>query len=116
MAARRLNTNQIVNKLDELDDGFRVPEYEWEKREQLGHVRERRGGGSLNLGVVRRQEQLTEEIRIYTDPPIERADGYSNRDTGEKNIKFVVQFFGLERSSCNFRGLLQNKRDFCSFY
>jgi hypothetical protein len=101
MAARRLNTNQIVN-LDELDDGFRIPEYEWEKREQLGHVRERRGGGSLNLGVVRRQEQLTEEIRIYTDPPVERADGYTNRDTGEKNIKICSTIFWIRKVKLQF--------------
>jgi hypothetical protein len=38
----------------------------------------------VNLDVVRRQEQPREEIRVYMDPPIERA--YGDTDT-EKKIK-----------------------------
>jgi hypothetical protein len=41
----------------------------------------------MNLDVVRRQEQPREEIRVYMDPPIERADGDSDKDSGEKKIK-----------------------------
>ncbi len=40
----------------------------------------------VNLDVVRRQEQHREEIRIYMDPPVERGDGDTDRDTGEKKI------------------------------
>ena len=41
----------------------------------------------VNLDVVRRQEKPREEIRVYMDPPIERADGDTNKDSGEKKIK-----------------------------
>jgi hypothetical protein len=41
----------------------------------------------VNLDMVRRQEQPREEIRVYMDPPIERADGDTDKDSGEKKIK-----------------------------
>jgi hypothetical protein len=41
----------------------------------------------VNLDVVRRQEQPREEIRVYMDPPIERADGDTDKDSGEKKNK-----------------------------
>ena len=44
----------------------------------------------VNLDVVRRQEQPREEIRVYMDPPIERADGDTDKDSGEKKNKTVL--------------------------
>ena len=41
----------------------------------------------VNLDVVRRQEKPREEIRVYMDPPIERADGDTDKDSGEKKNK-----------------------------
>jgi hypothetical protein len=41
----------------------------------------------VNLDVVRRQEKPREEIRVYMDPPIERADVDTDKDSGEKKIK-----------------------------
>ncbi len=37
--------------------------------------------------MVRRQEKPREEIQVYMDPPIERADGDTDKDSGEKKIK-----------------------------
>jgi len=46
----------------------------------------------VNLDVVRRQEQPREEIRVYMDPPIERADGDTDKDSGEKKNKVEKNF------------------------
>jgi hypothetical protein len=43
----------------------------------------------MNLDVVRRQEQPQKEIRVYMDPPIERADGDTDKDSSEKKIKNI---------------------------
>jgi hypothetical protein len=45
----------------------------------------------VNLDVVRRQEQPREEIRVYMDPPIERADGDTDKDSGEKKNKTILR-------------------------
>ncbi len=45
----------------------------------------------MTLDVVRRQEQPREEIRVYMDPPIERADGDTDKDSGEKKNKTILR-------------------------
>jgi hypothetical protein len=45
----------------------------------------------VNLDVVRRQEKPREEIRVYMDPPIERADGDTDKDSGEKKNKTILR-------------------------
>jgi len=84
----RLTTNQIADLVDDLDDDYRDPDYEEEKDsdvdmfEDSGDEDEEEEEG-VNLDVVRRHEQPSEEIRIYMDPPIERADGDTDRDSGK---------------------------------
>jgi hypothetical protein len=69
----------------------------------------------VNLDVVRRQEQPREEIRVYMDPPIERADGDTDKDSGEKKnkkycasvadpeplIRILIFFTHPDPGSCN---------------
>jgi hypothetical protein len=50
----------------------------------------------VNLEVVRRQEKPWEEIRVYMDPPIERADGDTDKDSGEKKIKNIVAVLRIQ--------------------
>jgi hypothetical protein len=49
-----------------------------------------------NLDVVRRQEQPPEEIWVYMDPPIERADGDTDKESGEKKIKNIAAVLRIQ--------------------
>jgi hypothetical protein len=50
----------------------------------------------VNLDLVRRQEKPQEEIRVYMDPPIERADGDTEKDSGKKIIKNIVAVLRIQ--------------------
>ncbi len=50
----------------------------------------------MDLDLVRRQEQPREEIRVYMDPPVERADGDTDKDTGEKKIKNIAAVLRIQ--------------------
>ncbi len=45
----------------------------------------------VNLYVVRSQEQPREDIRVYMDPPIERADGDTDKNSGKKKNKTILR-------------------------
>ncbi len=82
-----LTSTQIADKLendyDDYDDDVRDPDYEGDKESDADMYE----SDEVNLDVVRRQEQSQEEIRVYMDPPIERADGDTNKDS-ELNLIF----------------------------
>jgi hypothetical protein len=89
-----LTTTQIVDKLendyndyDGYDDDVRDPDYEGDKESDVDMFESDKEEEGVNLDVVRRQEQPREEIRVYMDPPIERADCDTDKDSCEKKIK-----------------------------
>jgi hypothetical protein len=80
----------LENDYDDYDnyyDYVRDPDYEGDKESDVDMYESNEEEEGGNLDVVRRQEQPREEIRVYMDPPIERADGDNDKGSGEKKIK-----------------------------
>jgi hypothetical protein len=92
--AARLTANQIADMVEELDDSFNDPDYEGEKTDSssdsetnmsvgMGDRAEKEKEEPITMqDLRRRKEQPVDEIRVYMDPPIERADGDTDRDSG----------------------------------
>jgi hypothetical protein len=77
----RLTTNQIVDLMEELDDSDQDPNYEEE--ETIDSEEEE--------DAVGRWSKPTPEIRVYMDPPAERPDGDTDRDSGK--LQYSFHFF-----------------------
>jgi hypothetical protein len=79
-----LTTTQIADKLendyDHYDDD---DDYERDNESDVDMYESDEEEEGMNLDVVR-QEKPWEEIRVNMDPPIERANGDTNKDSGEK--------------------------------
>ncbi|MFN9907751.1 MAG: hypothetical protein ACK56F_16760, partial [bacterium] len=93
-----LTTTQIADELennqygyDAYDDDVRDPDYEGDKESDVDMYESDEEEEGVNLDVVRRQEQPREEIRVFMDPPIERADGDTDKDSGEKKNKTILR-------------------------
>ena len=84
--------------MDELDDEYRDPDYEEEKNSDVEMFEDdedkededKENQEVVNLDVVRRKEQPPTEVRVYMDPPVERGDGDTDRDTGQKIFNFRI--------------------------
>ncbi len=76
---------------DDYDDDVRDPDNEGDKESDVDMYESDEEEEGVNLDVVRRQEQPREEIRVYMDPPIERADGDTDKHLGEKKNKKILR-------------------------
>jgi hypothetical protein len=44
----------------------------------------------VTMETVRKKEKPQAEIRVYMDPPLERADGDTDKDSGKKKTIYSV--------------------------
>ena len=51
-------------------------------------VSEQEEDGSLPLGLEAQSTKIGPEYRVYMEPPVERAEADSDKDSGKKNIIF----------------------------
>jgi hypothetical protein len=80
--------------IEELDDSFNNPDYEGEKSDSSSdnevnmsagmgdRAEEEKEEPIIMKDLQRRTQQPVHEVRVYMDPPVERADRDTNRDSG----------------------------------
>ena len=95
--SKPLSTNEIADQLEELeenDDSDRDPDYkdrEEESSTSSSSDSESEDEGEGVAQKVNRRVRREEEIRVYMNPPQERADGDTDKDSG--NFFQINQFY-----------------------
>jgi hypothetical protein len=72
--------------MDELDDSFEDPDYKEDKLDSdvdMFDMTDEENQEDVTMEDVRRKEKPQAEIRVYMDPPVERGDGDTDKDSGD---------------------------------
>ena len=83
----RLSVAEIADLVDELDDSDVDPDYTEKDADMDSSASEQEEDG-LPLGLEAQSTKIGPEYRVYMEPPVERAEADSDKDSGKKNIIF----------------------------
>jgi hypothetical protein len=93
-ATKPLTTNQIADMVEEHDDSDNDPDYEGQQKKSdsesdMFDMEDEEESAPVTLEAVRRKELPAAEVRVYMEPPVERADGDTDKDSGRIFIKEI---------------------------
>jgi hypothetical protein len=78
----RLTTNQIADLMEDLDGSDQDPNYEEEMEDSDS-------GEEEDNATVGRWSKPAPEVRVFMDPPVERPDGDTDKDSGKKAMQLL---------------------------
>ena len=95
----RLSVAEIADLVDELDDSDADPDYMEQGQDVDSSASDQENDdNSLPLGLETKSTRVGPEYQVYMEPPVERPEADTDKDSGKKKIMIFFIVADLKQS------------------